>query len=132
MTIVCDYCGRPAELVTGEIIYPHRRDLYRKRFWLCRPCKAYVGCHPRTDRPLGRLADEELRRAKMDAHRAFDPLWKSGRLSRSDAYRRLAEDLGIPIGNCHIGMFDVETCRAVIKAAKRISRAIHESNLKRR
>jgi hypothetical protein len=113
---VCPYCGKLSQLVGGDRIYPHRKDLYSKKFYLCDPCNAYVGCHQGTQKPLGRLANKELRNAKMQAHRAFDPIWKSGQLSRSQAYAWLADRLGIPGDECHIGMFDVETCLEVVKA----------------
>ena len=67
--------------------------------------------------PLGRLANAELRRAKSAAHAAFDPLWKSKRMKRRDAYGWLARELGISRDNCHIGMFDIAACRAVVRAA---------------
>lgn len=117
----CDYCGKPAELVTGDEIYPHRPDLSRLRFWRCEPCDAHVGCHRGTTRPLGRLANAELRRAKMAAHAAFDPLWKSGRMSRSEAYAWLADRLGIEADVCHIGMFDVAMCELVCEEVKQCS-----------
>lgn len=41
----CPYCGNPAQFVTGEVIYPHRKDLHDKKFYACPPCDAYVGCH---------------------------------------------------------------------------------------
>jgi len=110
----CPYCGKPSQRVTGEIIYPHRRDLWSKKFYQCAPCRAYVGCHPKSDKPLGRLANAELRRAKMDAHRAFDPIWKNKSKSRSEAYAWLARQLDIPGEECHIGMFDVDMCRRVV------------------
>lgn len=46
MTVTCDYCQRPAGLVTGASLYPHRPDLFEKRFWACSDCEAWVGCHP--------------------------------------------------------------------------------------
>ena len=116
--IVCPYCQQKAELVTGDVIYPHRPDLHQLQFWQCVPCMAYVGCHRGTTRPLGRLADAELRQAKQDAHAAFDELWKqitpAGTFDRSGAYKWLARQLGIEVRQCHIGMFDVETCRRVV------------------
>lgn len=112
-TIVCDYCGMPARSIRGAQLYPHRPDLYTKRFWRCEPCDAHVGCH-RDGKPLGRLANAELRKAKMQAHAAFDPLWKSGSMSRTEAYRWLSRELGIPPQQTHIGMFDVETCKRTI------------------
>lgn len=122
LRVTCDYCHRDAELVKGNVIYPHRPDLFARWFWRCEPCGAWVGCHARGrgewdgKRPLGRLANAELRRAKQAAHGAFDPLWRSGAMGRRDAYAWLAEQLGIAIQNCHIGKFDVDGCRAVVAA----------------
>ena len=113
---LCDYCKRQAELVGAEKIYPHRPDLADKWFWRCVPCGAYVGCHPGTQNPLGRLADAALRRAKQRVHRVLDPLWKSGKMSRKDAYKQLSDRLGIASQNCHVGMFDVQTCEAACRA----------------
>lgn len=118
---ICLYCDEKARKTTGVEIYPSRPDLAEKIFWKCDQCGAYVGCHPGTDRPLGRLADAELRGAKMTAHDAFDALWKrkhgqrhSPKMgSRSLAYAWLAEKLGIDMNDCHIGYFDVTTCRRV-------------------
>ena len=121
MTIRCDYCQQPAELVTGADIYPHRHDLSSKAIWRCAPCGAWVGCHYGTTQPLGRLANAELRKAKMAAHAAFDPLWKSRRMRRGEAYRWLSKELGIPFEQTHIGMFDVETCRRVVEACQKES-----------
>lgn len=119
----CPYCGDQAELVTGVVIYPHRPDLADKKFYVCRPCAAYVGCHPGTDIPLGRLADLELRKAKQKAHAAFDPLWLGTLLHRPEMKRRaayvwLAKALGLSEAETHIGMFDVETCLKVVAAVK--------------
>lgn len=118
--VKCDYCGRQAELVAGDVIYPHRPDLFEKRFWRCVPCDAFVGCHAPGNgygdgtRPLGRLANAELRRAKMRAHAAFDPLWKAKGMRRREAYAWLAEQLSIEFDQCHIGMFDVNRCHEVV------------------
>ena len=117
-SIMCDYCNKPAELVYGDRIYPHRQDLHLKCFWLCESCQAYVGCHKLTEEPLGRLANEELRKLKQETHSAFDPMWKSKAMTRNEAYAWLAGKLGIPIPNCHIGMFDSELCRKAIQICR--------------
>ena len=114
MSLKCPYCNRDAVKVTGEKLYPHRKDLYSLRFWMCEPCNAYVGCHKGTDTPLGRLANAELRAMKSKAHKAFDPLWKEGYMSRREAYTWLSEVLDISSDECHIGMFDVPRCEEVI------------------
>lgn len=124
---LCD-CGEVSELVTGKEIYPHRADLHSKAFYRCPgECDAYVGCHPGTRRPLGRLADPELRHWKSQAHRAFDPIWKrrfeersaldpdyKKGMARGGRYKKLAELLGIPKEECHIGMFTVELCKQTV------------------
>lgn len=117
--MICPYCNNEAQLVSGEVVYPHRPDLYDKHFWVCVPCDARVGCHDGTTKPLGRLANAELRQAKMAAHAAFDPLWQRWKaltgLPRSKAYAWLAQQLGIPHKDCHIGMFDVDQCERVVQ-----------------
>lgn len=138
MTVHCDYCHRDAQLVTGAAIYPHRPDLFGKKFWRCEPCGAFVGCHDKgawipTSKgqimsdgtlPLGRLANKELRKAKQRAHAAFDPLWRAKNMGRRKAYRMLAKKMGISEANCHIGMFDIDACNAVIYAVEQIRKEL--------
>jgi hypothetical protein len=116
---LCPECGATPRIVSGRTIYPHRQDLWSKSFWACTDCgKAYVGCHPGTKRPLGTLATKELRAARSRAHAAFDPIWKSRRMRRSEAYKWLAGQLGIKPADCHISWFDVETCERVVDACR--------------
>lgn len=111
--VYCDYCGRRAEYVDSKVIYGKSYGM----IYLCRHCDAYVGVHKETDKPLGRLADAELRRWKRDAHEAFDPLWKCGRFRgrRNAAYQWLSERLGLPVEKTHIGMFDVCLCEKTVQ-----------------
>lgn len=118
--MTCPYCQRDAEIVTGARLYPHRPDLVTKLFWRCDECDAHVGCHQDDPaRPLGRMANERLRRLKSRAHAAFDPLWKARHWKRGAAYRWLAEAIGIKPEDCHIGMFDEAQCLLVIDACTR-------------
>tara|TARA_R100000541_G_scaffold58197_2_gene69160 strand:- start:175 stop:567 length:393 start_codon:yes stop_codon:yes gene_type:complete len=114
LTPICPYCKQFSKSVTGKEIYPHRKDLFNLVIYSCLPCNAYVGTHKGTTKPLGRLANKELRKAKSAAHRAFDPLWKLGGMKRKEAYKWLAETLDVEPIDCHIGMFDVETCEDVV------------------
>lgn len=111
----CSYCFKAADLVTGEEIYPHRPDLYSLSFWKCPDCDAYVGCHKRTKKPLGILANAELRKMKREAHSAFDPIWKNRTMSRTKAYKWLANKLKLNVENCHIGHFNIEQCKKVVE-----------------
>lgn len=78
-----------------------------------------MGCHPGTNKPLGRLADAQLRAAKKGAHRVFDKLWKNGPWKRKEAYAWLADQLGVKRKDCHIGEFDVDMCMKVIEICTR-------------
>ena len=125
--VKCDYCNQLAQLVKGDVIYPHRPDLYALNFWYCEPCGAYVGCHKYNEKqgrdgfqPLGRLANAELRAAKTKAHTLFDPLWKNKHFkSRRKAYAWLANNMQLPIEKTHIGMFTVAQCDQVIEICKK-------------
>lgn len=123
----CPYCNLPSVLTDSSVIYGRSYG----PIYLCGPCKAYVGCHKGTTEPLGRLADAELREWKKRAHSAFDPIWQGAvalaiaanggpkrglkHKARSGAYARLAAALSIPFADCHIGMFDVDKCKAVVQ-----------------
>ncbi len=51
-----------------------------------------------------------LAKARMIAHNAFDPLWKDGSRTRSEAYGWLAGKLGMRVEHCHFGMMDIAQC----------------------
>ncbi len=120
--VICPYCDVGAKLVDSKIVYGGRSY---GMIWLCSnypDCDAYVGVHRGTKKPLGRMANAKLRKAKMAAHAAFDRHWKSWdltrRMGRNEAYRVLAEALGICVKNCHIGMFDVDECNRVVEVCE--------------
>lgn len=118
--------------------------------YACIPCDARVGVHRLTLKPLGRLADANLRALKIEAHEAFDPLWRDlanaypelpvdcipyhiHRIARTRAYEWLAREMGITPERCHIGAFDEAQCRravAIIErtqmTAERIRELFHE------
>lgn len=114
---ICMECGKRAALVGGLHIYPHRPDLFSKKFWLCE-CGAYVGCHGGGTEPLGYPAGPETRKARSAAHAAFDPLWKRGQMKRSQAYKWLAAQLGQSPGETHISWMDAATARRVVEVCR--------------
>jgi len=111
MTIKCPYCNNKAVLVDSKIVYARSYG----NIWYCEPCKAWVGVHKNSNnKPLGRLANAELREWRKKAHRAFDPLWKTGKYKRNEAYKMMTSKLNISVKDCHIGMFDIEMCKRLI------------------
>jgi len=119
---VCVECGRLAERVKGDRIYPHRADLHRKSFYRCE-CGAYVGCHPFTRIALGKPAGPATRAARNEAHRSFDALWRrkmdrdgcDQTQARNAAYAWLAEQMGLEPGCCHIGWMTADEARRVVE-----------------
>lgn len=123
----CPYCGQQSEKVSGDMIYKGRPDLASKWFYRCQPCDARVGCHPKSDRPLGTLANAALRRLRSEAHALFDPLWKEHKLfpNRGDAYSWLQMRLGRSEA-VHIGESDEETCGAIITVCQEVVNKLAE------
>ena len=126
----CRYCQQPAALLRrGDAGYPYQCDY--GPVWTCVPCKAWVGCHPGTENPLGGLANAELRAAKQEAHAAFDPLWHrkmvnencSKSKARRAGYRWLSEQLGIPYEKTHIGYMSLDECRKVVEVCTNFRKA---------
>lgn len=131
MSVVCGYCKRPARLVHGPELYPHRRDLAHVKAWRCDACNAQVGCHDGTETPKGTLAKPDLMRARQAVHRAFDPLWQNWReaypeenrapdavvrrIARSRAYDWLTHQMGRDGRQVHIGAFDDEHCAVALE-----------------
>lgn len=114
----CTYCQQPAEFVSHEAIYGKRYGDKSWMVWLCRPCNAYVGVHQNNPaRPLGTMANKELRAWRQKAHAAIDPLWESGLMKRKAVYARLSEMMGYEV---HVGESNAKQCAAIIEAAKQI------------
>lgn len=109
--MTCPYCNKPAKYGPNEEFYGRR---YGRSYmcYYCKPCGAYVGTHNNTDKPLGTMANKELRDWRRKAHAVFDPIWKSRKMKRQDAYRWLYNKTGRWI---HMGESDIETCKLVVE-----------------
>lgn len=114
----CPYCGDDTEFIDSDAVYSKTYGM----IYICRPCQAWVGVHKSSRKALGRLADKRLREAKQMAHQYFDQLWRRKMRSngvpkskaRAAAYEWLAKQMGKPIEETHIGMFDNKDCELVI------------------
>lgn len=122
--VICEECSGQASLVGGEEIYPHRLDLWAKKFWKC-SCGAYVGCHAegatvhgvRSDGtiPLGTPAGPALRKLRSECHAAFDPMWKGSAefTSRKAAYAWLSKIMGFEV---HFSQLSEQQCKYALSA----------------
>ena len=127
----CPYCKGKAVLTMNSGVIYNGKDF--GPVYLCEnypTCDSYVGCHPGNTKPLGRLADSQLRYWKKEAHKYFDQIWKnkkinkiyniyiSGTSNREKSYIWLSKELGLKKEDTHIGMFDVDTCKKVVEICK--------------
>lgn len=123
--IICPYCNEIA-------IFDSDEKIYGKKFgmaYICKNfpvCDSYVGVHQGSTKSKGSLANKELRQYRKMAHHYFDYLWNKKikiqkvkkQRGRFLGYKWLSENLGIDINDCHIGMFQKDTCEKVIALCK--------------
>jgi len=109
--MICPYCNKEAPWVENKEKYGRN---YGKSYmcYYCKPCDAYVGCHQNTRRPLGTMANKELREWRMKVHAHIDPLWREQGWDRKKVYRHISQKLGFEY---HTGESDVEVCKKVLQ-----------------
>ena len=122
---ICRYCGGIVRLVPARMIYgaeaAKRLKLEREMIYQCQNCNARVGCHKGTTRPLGNLANETLRLKRMETHQVYDAFWKRSGMTRTQAYKWLAEQMNLTEDRAHIGSFEMYQCQMVIELCKKNS-----------
>lgn len=87
-----------ARLTNGAEIYPHRGDLHSLKFWKCDGCGEAVGCHKsgsKGTRPLGVIANREIKSWRIKIHAKLDPLWKQKAFSRHKIYEILSKRMNM-------------------------------------
>lgn len=134
--VTCPYCGKNCELVSGDVIYPHRPDLVVNNYWRCAPCEAYVGCHKAGNWtyvngeriesdgtvPFGTPANAELRAKRQEVHGIFDAFWKARNLTRTKAYTKLAQQMRRHVDTCHVAMFTLDDCKLAIFCVHKLAK----------
>lgn len=119
--IHCPYCGakatlRPSSAVYGDAAktdgYLYVCDRYPK-------CDSYVGAHKKTKLPMGTLANGDLRNKRIQAHKAFDWMWKSGLMTKWQAYKWMQGKLDLSDEQAHIAMFSEYMCDRLIAECKK-------------
>lgn len=125
-TVFCPECHAPMVL--------RYTKKFHRYFYGCSnfpDCREVHGAH-QDGRPLGIPANKETRAARIQAHKAFDRVWKTKTGTRSLAYTVLAQRLNIPVRDCHIGQFTKEQCQAVIETCSNVNQFRAEINLLRK
>lgn len=127
---ICRYCGGVIRRVSAQKVYgdaaASRLKLWDELFYQCQNCNARVGCHRGTTRPLGNVANEVLRLKRMETHQVFDAFWKHRRMSRTAAYKWLAEQMKLPAEKAHIGGFEMDQCQQVIDICRQTESTVQD------
>lgn len=132
--LLCPYCGQVAVRVDSGEVYNGRS--YGDIFKCPGSCDAYVGIHKNSGKPLGTLANAELRQWRMKAHAAFDPLWQrkwqkrreeqgasyKKVYARGSGYKWLRGMMGLTSKECHISMMNVEQCKQVVEICSNLKK----------
>ena len=108
--VLCADCGAPMQL---------RSSRYGPFYGCTRfpECDGTHGAHP-DGAPLGQPADHHTRRARIQAHEAFDDLWKAGRMKRRTAYHWMQRAMHLPPERAHIGRFTAGQCYRLIRLVR--------------
>ena len=107
---ICNICGGEVEFVENTKIYGNYLKYGKKSGWCyhCKKCGAVVGTHIKNPtEALGLLANKEMADARQKAHAMFDKFWKNKK-QRTEAYQKLAIEMGVPEEECHFAYFDLE------------------------
>ena len=96
--IHCPYCGAKASLRPASAVYGTATKVPDSYLYVCDRyprCDSYVGAHKRTKEPMGTLANGDLRNKRIQAHKAFDWMWKSGLMTKWQAYKWMQGKLAL-------------------------------------
>ena len=104
---------RPAAYVYGDNNLDPEKYLY-----VCSgypSCDSYIGAHKKSMRPMGTMADSNLRNKRIEAHRALDAIWKNGYMTKHSTYIWLQNRLNLREKDTHIGKFSYYLCEQTIR-----------------
>jgi ribosomal protein S27AE len=109
--IVCGSCG--------SLMNFHRN------FYTCPKCGSKHKSHS-DGKPTGIPGDKETARARIEAHKVFDKLWRSGKVSRRQAYVILKRIMGMTVQEAHIGRFTYKECKHLISKLRKLGDKVYQ------
>lgn len=65
---------------------------------------------------------EQVEMWRGRAHKAFDPIWRSGITDRAEAYRWLADKLRCSEPEAHIANLGIQSCQQVVEIMREAKR----------
>ncbi len=73
-----------------------------------------MSAHQKSKLPMGTLANGDLRNKRIQAHKAFDWLWKNNIMPKRQAYKWMQAKLGLREDQAHIAKFSEFMCDQLI------------------
>lgn len=73
-----------------------------------------IAAHRKSKLPMGTLANGDLRNKRIQAHKAFDWLWKSGLMTKRQAYKWMQAKLALSEDQAHIAKYSEYMCDVLI------------------
>ena len=119
----CPYCGSLASKRPARDVYGDKASA-NKYLYICDcypRCDAYVAANEKGV-PMGTLADKNLRKKRIAAHKALDRLWQKGYMTKEQVYIWLQSKLDMTNTEMHIGKFGEYYCNRVIYECNRAYR----------
>jgi hypothetical protein len=122
--------GPARSLVTGEVFHPEQATSKAGKAPICptclKPARLSAGkfgikaeCCGLWSWGFKPLVSRETHVARIQAHAAFDRLWKNGEMPRRAAYARLSDVMQMDREDCHISLMTVDQAKAVIEHVRR-------------
>ena len=124
--IRCPYCGAKATLRPSSSVYGNTTKIDGFLYVCDRypKCDAYVTAHRQSRLPMGTLANGDLRHKRIEAHKAFDWLRKSGLMPKRQAYKWMQAKLGLNEDQAHIAKFSAFMCDQLIAICQQTQKNI--------
>ena len=129
--LYCPYCGRMAVLRPAKHVYGSQNLDPGNYLYVCSgypSCDSYIGVHKKTMRPMGTLANGDLRHKRIEAHRALNQVVNSGIMKKKGIYIWLQNRFGLREKDMHIGKFSEYWCEETARECK----ALLEQHTKRK
>lgn len=126
--IYCPYCGAEAKLRPASVVYKENTIDETAYLFVCDrypKCDSYVNAHRDSKRPMGTLANSELRNRRILAHHALAKMWEKGVMSKEQAYKWLQVQFGLDKDHAHIGLFNEYMCDRVIDKCNEVCNRLH-------
>lgn len=117
----CPYCGAPAICRPASIVYGSETIDRKSYLYLCSrwpACDAYVSAHKKDHRPMGTMANGDLRHKRILAHRALQKLQKERHMDKWAVYVWLQAKFNLDKRQAHIAMFSEQMCDQVISLCR--------------